>query len=583
MKKFTFHILSILLIFTFIQANAQQQESYTFCVGGNYAYLLDTATSTTSTYFKRWTLASTTAYAAYFLAGDTILQSVSYKATGAPGQGGATGKARKISWDGSVVWEYTASDATTQMHHDMYGMPNGNVLFIVYEEKNASPSTVGCSQTLTVWSEKIIEVKPTGPTSGEVVWEWHLWEHLCQNMYPAVTGTYVSNISEHPELMNVNYNMTQDWFHMNGIDYNEALDQIIVSSHMMNEVYVIDHSTTTVEASTHTGGNSGKGGDFLYRWGNPAAYGLSGTGNNSGFNVVHDAHWVPASNPSWPNYLCVYNNNTGGNVQIVLWNPPYDTVDGYVSYNFSPGSIIGPTTCIKPIIPSFTATNEGNSQQLDNGNILLTKPGVGPSSGNFYEVDGSGTTYQQVSVKTSHAYRFTKCQVRGPMASASATETTVSPGSLISLNSSAASPSETSPVYTYSWSSIPAGFSSSDQNPLLTVNSTTTYIVTITNTDVGCSDTASVTVSVYSGINDETPASQLSVYPNPTSGIIHLNEEFNLNNDFEIIVSDSYGKIIIHEMNLKVLDLSGFANGIYYLNAKSDASVVANKKIILIK
>ena len=582
MKKFTSCILSIILFFTFTQANAQQQESYTFCVGGNYAYLLDTATSTTSTYFKRWTLTSTTAYAAYFLAGDTILQSVSYKATGAPGSGGSTGKARKISWDGSVVWEYTASDATTQMHHDMYGMPNGNVLFIVYEEKSASPSTVGCSQTLTVWSEKIIEVKPTGPTSGEVVWEWHLWDHLCQSVYPAVTATYVSNVSEHPELMNVNYNMTQDWIHMNGIDYNAALDQIIMSSHMMNEVYVIDHSTTTAEAATHTGGNSGKGGDFLYRWGNPATYGLSATGNNSGFKVIHDAHWIPSTNPLWPNYMCVYNNNQGSNVQVVLWEPPYDTVDGYVTYSYTPGSIIGPTSCTKPTIPAITAQDEGNSQQLDNGNILVTKPGVGPSSGNFYEVNGSGTILQQVSVKTSHAYRVTKCQVRGPIASAASSSTIVSSGTQVNLNSSGASPSETSPAYTYSWSSIPAGFSSGDQNPSVTVNTTTTYIVTITNTDVGCSDTASVTVSVSSGIDDETPANQLSVYPNPTSGIVYLSEDYVLNN-YEIFVSDSYGKIIIHEMNLKLLDLSDYANGIYYLTVKSDASVVAAKKIILIK
>ena len=175
-------------------------------------------------------------------------------------------------------------------------MPNGNVLLISYESKTQAELTAaGGTVTLaSIWPEKIIEVQPTGATTGNIVWEWHVWDHLVQNVN-ASSGNYQTSIVNHPELLNINYNTTKDWMHMNGIDYNPILDQIVLSSHNMNEWYVIDHSTTTAQAATHSGGNAGKGGDFLYRWGNPAAYQATGT---KILNVTHDAHWIPEGHPN---------------------------------------------------------------------------------------------------------------------------------------------------------------------------------------------------------------------------------------------------------------------------------------------
>ena len=48
----------------------------------------------------------------------------------------------------------------------------------------------------------------------------------------------------------------------NAISYNPILDQIVLSSRHMNEFFVIDHSTTSIEAISHSGGDSGKGGDL---------------------------------------------------------------------------------------------------------------------------------------------------------------------------------------------------------------------------------------------------------------------------------------------------------------------------------
>ena len=79
--------------------------------------------------------------------------------------------------------------------------------------------------------------------------------------------------------------------HTNSIDYNEEFDQILISVRYFNEIWVIDHSTTTEEAAGHTGGNSGKGGDLLYRWGNPKNIGREPRVINSSLGQ-HDASWI---------------------------------------------------------------------------------------------------------------------------------------------------------------------------------------------------------------------------------------------------------------------------------------------------
>ena len=50
-----------------------------------------------------------------------------------------------------------------------------------------------------------------------------------------------------------------DWTHVNAVDYNPALDQILISIHEFSEIWIIDHSTTAAEAAGHTGGRSGRG------------------------------------------------------------------------------------------------------------------------------------------------------------------------------------------------------------------------------------------------------------------------------------------------------------------------------------
>ena len=367
--------------------------------------------------YHTWTFnsSSRTGYSSYLLPGGTVVRTVSNTGNKLNG-GGITGKVQKVDWNGTLLWDFVYSSSTYCLHHDICPLPNGNVLMISYDVKTAAEATkAGCSKNSTIWSEKIIEVKQTGPTTGEIVWEWKLWDHLCQNVNSA-KDNYVISISDHPELLNLNYNITQDWIHANGLDYNEELDQISISSHMLNEIYVIDHSATKEQAAGHTGGNSGKGGDFLYRWGNPAAYGATGT---KVFNIIHDAHWIPVGSPR-ANYLVGFNNN-GISTQkscIDFINPPYN---GY-NYYKNDKSPYEPTTYNYRHTCNGHTNDEGNSQQLPNGNSLVCIA----MAGILYEVDSLNTLLWSKTISTgsggggqgsiSQAFRYSKCYVNGTIA-----------------------------------------------------------------------------------------------------------------------------------------------------------------------
>ena len=405
-------LLIIQLIVLSLTSSAQQWGNFTLysVSGSTTAYLVDT----NGVNHHTWTgLSGGTGYSSYLMPGGILWRTV--RNTGNQiSAGGTTGRVQKVAYDGTLLWDFVYSSSTYCLHHDICPLSNGNILLISYDAKtSAEASAAGASTGHTMWSEKIIEVQPTGATTGNIVWEWHFWDHLTQNIDPA-KANYHSTIVDHPELMNINFqnsSSTSDWIHMNGIDYNPVLDQIVVSSHNMDELYVIDHSTTTAEAAGHTGGNSGKGGDILYRWGNPASYAASGTRI---FDVVHDAHFIPQDCPN-AGYIVGYNNNGISSNQscVDMANPPYS---GY-NYLINPGSAYAPTTYNKRIPCNGHNSNMGNSQQLPNGNSLICIA----QSGTIYEVDSNNTILwtKNAGGTVAQAFRYSPCYVSGtpPVAS----------------------------------------------------------------------------------------------------------------------------------------------------------------------
>ena len=333
--------------------------------------------------------------AAYLLENGNLLRTAGAEINEDYPLGAQSGIVQEFSWDGSLVWEYTYSDDTHMLHHGIEPLPDGNVLMIAWEVKSREEIIdAGRDPALIPYEDRllpdhIIEVEPDGQTGGNIVWEWHLWDHLIQD-FDSTKSNY-GIVEEHPELMDINfiYNLRFDWPHTNSVDYYEGFDQIVLSFHATSEIMVIDHGTTTEEAAGHTGGRYGRGGDFLYRWGNPRAY-RAGTEDDRQLYVQHDARWIESGFPGDGN-MTIFNNGRlrpeGDYSSVDEIVPPMDE-EGY--YYLEPDSPYGPEepiwiyTSEDPF--DFYSMNVSGAQRLPNGNTLICSG----DDGEFFEVTHNG-------------------------------------------------------------------------------------------------------------------------------------------------------------------------------------------------
>ena len=329
--------------------------------------------------------------------------------------GGVGGQVKIYNWDGDLLWSMTISGTVIgasstngmQHHHDIEPLPNGNFLLIAWERLYSSewqslgvnPNNVN-NNLNQMWSSAILEIRPiidenTNFNDYEVVWEWYIKDHLVQDYDSSLPNYGV--ISEHPELMDANCGSigssggpggqsNGDWMHFNAIDYNENLDQIILSCRFQDEIYIIDHSTTTEEAASHSGGNSGKGGDFLYRWGNPQNY---GRGNNSDhwLGDQHSINWIADESPGEGNLICYVNQYSGMYSAVLEFIPPL-LPDG--NYHIEDGEPFGPSSYewLHQSTNSFnfSTSMQGGAFRLPNGNTLITDC----DSSTIYEINENG-------------------------------------------------------------------------------------------------------------------------------------------------------------------------------------------------
>jgi hypothetical protein len=392
MKRTLNVVLSIILISTFTGTFAKERtvglllwdqqkswDGYTLFPGkhvgttvliNNHGYVMHS-----------WNSSYEPGQSAYLLPNGNLLRCALLKTSFSIG-GGEGGRFELYSWEGKMLWGFNYSTPNYSSHHDAKMLPNGDLLAMAVERKTKEEClAAGFDTTLLqegyVAVEYLLQFRQTGDTTYQIVWEWHLWDHLIQDKYPSKNNYGV--VKEHPELNDVasttGTKIPAFWNHGNSVDYNAKFDQICVSIRGNSEFWILDHSTTTQLAAGHTGGKYGKGGDILYRWGNPQAYDRA-TNANRVLYQQHDAQWIPDGCPGAGNIL-IYNNG------IDRPSPQYSTVEEVVlpcdTNGFFP--TLQTNQAWTPSVPVWTYKAPNSTdfysaeisgvQRLPNGNTLI--------------------------------------------------------------------------------------------------------------------------------------------------------------------------------------------------------------------
>ncbi len=286
--------------------------------------------------------------------------------------GGFGGRMALINPDGSESFSFDYSTDDVILHHDAELLPNGNILTMIWERKTAAEATAaGYELNVDVFPDGLIEINPN---TSEIVWEWYMWDHLVQEFNASADN--FGDISTEIRKVNVNHivNDNGDISHANGIAYDAANDLIYLSANFFSEVWVIDHSTTTAEAASSTGGNFGFGGDLVYRFGNPRAY-----QNDMGTVLFDHNHYPNLLDDSNPGDILVFANGNSGTQSTA-----------YELTLPSPLSLAANQDNEPQVVWSFTdsemhSPKVSGVEDLPNGNRLITEGDFG-----FWEITPSG-------------------------------------------------------------------------------------------------------------------------------------------------------------------------------------------------
>lgn len=512
-------------------------EAYTLISINTKAFLLNNCGEV----INEWTSNYKPGNAVYLLPNGNLLRAGEVESGSDISMGGAGGIVELFDWEGNLLWSYLVNDNQKRQHHDVYPMPNGNVLILVATAMTEQEALdAGRDPALLtdnrLYNEQIIEVEPVGSDQAHIVWEWNIKDHLVQD-YDANKSNY-GNVSESNERLDINFlnggDGSENWLHFNSIQYDKTLDQIIISCRNLSEIYIIDHSTTTQEAASSNGGTYRKGGDILYRWGNPQAY-RQGSEADRLLYGQHYPHYIKEGLTD-AGKIILFNNGFGRTPnfsEVMLIVPPVSSPGVYLNPTdaaFGPSQPEDTYSDLSETPSPFFSRIVSSAQRLPNGNTLICEG----ASGEIFEIDSNDNRVWTYINPVSNDNLTTPNQGE---------EVT---GTNLLFRAK-------------KYSTSYAAFNGRDLTPGEPLEG---------NPDLSNCKTVLST--------SQALANTLSVYPNPTADLLYIDADQELE---KIELFSLQGKLLLTRKGLKSIDLSSLEKGIYIMRASTSKSSVA-KKII---
>jgi len=294
-------------------------------------------------------------------------------------------------WNNNLIWSYATTANGIKQHHDIEPLPNGNILCIVGDNYTLAEMALMGRDTSNIVEpfrlDKVVELEPQGSNGANIVWEWSFVENLIQDF--DITKENYGVVEEHPELLDINYDngQTADFTHVNAVDYNSELNQVLITSRHLSELYIVNHEYSNSNSQQSTDEKFSFGEGFLWRWGNPEVY-RQGNSDTQLLNKPHDGKWVESGYLD-EGKISVFNNNgdsTETFSSVCLIAPSieegiYLKDEGkYLPHEFDwiwNGEIMGDTVYQK---------SRSGAQSLPNGNFLICET----SEGRISEISKSG-------------------------------------------------------------------------------------------------------------------------------------------------------------------------------------------------